>query len=165
MRPTDILLRCALVIYLSTACASPTVTRIVATPEPTPTATPLVTPSPTPVPATPAPTDRPTPVAGHTEASRGASGDPAAVIGRRFGPHAGKALRVARCESGFDPRAIGEAGERGWFQIHPVHWDSGKGLVRQMGIDPATLFDPVVNTEVAYKLSRGGTDWSAWTCG
>lgn len=133
----------------------------VVTDSPAPFATPSVSPE-TP---SPAPTPGPTEVAGHTEASRGVSGDPAAVIGRRFGPHAGKALRVARCESGFDPRAVGRAGERGIFQIHPIHWRGPKGLVRLMGIDPAALFDPVVNTEVAYKLSRGGTDWSAWTCG
>jgi hypothetical protein len=67
------------------------------------------------------------------------------------------AVRVAGCETGwtFNPRAVGRAGERGLFQIHPVHFSWAQ---------PWRLFDPVWNARVAYRLSRGGTSWRAWTC-
>lgn len=73
-----------------------------------------------------------------------------------FPAHAeGRAIRVARCESRLDPRAVGGAGERGLFQIHPVHFSWA---------DPRRLFEPIYNARVAYRLSRGGTSWRAWTC-
>lgn len=67
------------------------------------------------------------------------------------------AIRVARCETGgtFNPRAVGRAGERGLFQIHPVHFSWAQ---------PHRLFDPVWNSRVAFRLSRGGTNWRPWTC-
>ena len=65
--------------------------------------------------------------------------------------------RAHGCETGgtYDPRAVGRAGERGWFQIHPVH---------RSWVDWGRLFDPFYNTRVAYRLSRGGTNWRPWTC-
>jgi hypothetical protein len=66
---------------------------------------------------------------------------------------------VAYCETGgtFDPLAVGHLGERGLFQIHPIHasrwpdyWDNWS--------------DPRRNAEMAYDLSAGGTDWSRWSC-
>jgi hypothetical protein len=65
------------------------------------------------------------------------------------------AIRVARCESLLNPRAVGRAGERGLFQVHPVHFGWAQ---------PWRLFDPVWNSRVAYRLSRGGTSWRAWSC-
>lgn len=82
---------------------------------------------------------------------------PRAVIVDVFGIRAPAALRVAECESHLYPRAVGAAGERGLFQIHPVHrsW---------LGSRWARLFEPLVNASVAYGMSDGGTDWSAWSC-
>lgn len=79
----------------------------------------------------------------------------AAVIRRVFGPTAGAAIRVASCESHLYPRAVGAAGERGLFQIHPVHFG---------WLDEWRLFEPAYNSRIAYRMSRGGTDWSAWAC-
>ena len=31
------------------------------------------------------------------------------------------AISIVQCESGYDPSAIGDAGERGSLQIHPIH--------------------------------------------
>jgi hypothetical protein len=81
------------------------------------------------------------------------------VIRHQFGARGGKAIAVARCETGgtFDNHAIGSAGERSIFQIHPVHFDWA---------NPRRLYaDPVYATRIAYRLSRAGTDWSAWSCG
>lgn len=80
---------------------------------------------------------------------------PTAAIKQVFGIRAPAAIRVARCESRLYPRALGRAGERGLFQIHPVHFGWAQ---------PWRLFDPVWNSKVAYRLSRGGTNWRHWTC-
>lgn len=53
------------------------------------------------------------------------------------------------------PRALGSAGERGLFQIHPVHFAR---------FDPGRLFQPRYNARAAFVLSRGGRDWTPWTC-
>lgn len=67
----------------------------------------------------------------------------------------GAAIRVARCESRLDRFAVGRAGERGLFQIHPIHFSWAQ---------PRRLFDPVWNSRIAYRLSRGGTTWRHWSC-
>lgn len=60
-------------------------------------------------------------------------------------------LSVMWCESRGDPNATGAAGERGLMQIHPRwHYDA--------------TYDPEGNLRAAYRISSGGTDWSAWTC-
>jgi Lysozyme like domain len=74
-----------------------------------------------------------------------------------FGKHCAAALRVVRCETGgtFSPWATGSAGERGIFQIHPVHFG---------WLDERRLWIPRYNARIAFRLSHGGHDWSAWTC-
>ena len=74
-----------------------------------------------------------------------------------FRSHCGDALRVASCETGgtFDPRARGSAGERGLFQIHPIHF---------AWLKEWRLWQPRYNARIAYRLSRHGTNWSHWAC-
>ena len=60
------------------------------------------------------------------------------------------AKTVAACESKWSPNATGGAGERGTFQIHPIHRDS--------------TYDELGNFVAAYRISSGGYDWSAWAC-
>lgn len=71
------------------------------------------------------------------------------------GSRCGPAIRVARCESRLYPRAVGSAGERGLFQIHPVHFRT---------FSARRLFEVLYNVRAAFRLSRGGRDWSPWTC-
>jgi hypothetical protein len=80
-----------------------------------------------------------------------------AVVCDVFGSRCAAAMRVVACETGgtFDPHAVGDAGERGLFQIHPVHFGR---------LDAGRLFERRYNALFAYRLSRGGRDWSAWTC-
>lgn len=73
----------------------------------------------------------------------------------RFGAHAAQARAIAWCESRWWPYAVGAAGERGPFQIHPVHYG---------WVDEERLWDPWYSAQVAWRLSQGGTDWSPWTC-
>lgn len=72
-----------------------------------------------------------------------------------FGSRCPAAIRVARCESRLNPRALGRAGERGLFQIHPVHFG---------WVDERRLFEPLYNARIAFRLSRGGRSWAHWTC-
>lgn len=63
-----------------------------------------------------------------------------------------KVLDVMDCESEGDPNATGAQGEMGLMQLHPK-WHSD------------ATYDPYGNLVAAYRISSGGTDWSAWTCG
>jgi hypothetical protein len=61
------------------------------------------------------------------------------------------AMRIMQCESSGNPNAVGAAGELGLFQIMPRwHYDA--------------TTDPTGNVLAAYRISSGGSDWSAWTC-
>ena len=69
------------------------------------------------------------------------------------------AYTVIQCESRHDPNEVGELGERGLFQIHPIHawrfearggtWDSA--------------FDPGENAAVAIDIWRE-RGWTPWGC-
>jgi len=90
---------------------------------------------------------------GEREKSRIRSAICSVFAGQRCGP----AIRVATCETGgtLYPRSLGSAGERGLFQIHPVHFRT---------FSRARLFEVLYNIRAAFRLSRGGRDWSPWTC-
>ena len=94
------------------------------------------------------------------------------LISSYFPAHAvEQAMRVlygtANCpngESGGDPAAY-NAGNYGGFQVaYPTHRDK---LIRVAGVDdPSLLFDPAVNTGVAYLvwLESGGGTFLPWAC-
>jgi soluble lytic murein transglycosylase-like protein len=76
-----------------------------------------------------------------------------AVIVEVFGDRAADACYVAWHESSWRAGATGALGERGLFQIHPIHADS--------------TYDPYGNALAAYRLSGGGYNWCRhwrWTC-
>ena len=68
-----------------------------------------------------------------------------------------EAERIVTCETGgtWNPLTVGDAGERGLFQIHPIHF---------WRFDADRLFDPVYNTWAAFQLyqERGWKPWSCW---
>ena len=66
------------------------------------------------------------------------------------------AVRVARCESSFDPSRTGKAGERGVMQVHPIH----RGLIESMGFTWDDMYEVGPNLDVAFALSRNG--WGPW---
>lgn len=81
------------------------------------------------------------------------------MICNTFGDQCQKALSVVRCESSFNPGTVGAAGERGLFQIHPVHIP----YLQDRGMTWDSMFDPASNISYAYDLySRSG--WGPWTC-
>ena len=62
-----------------------------------------------------------------------------------------RVLERIDCESDGDPNKTGAEGEMGLLQIHPRwHHDA--------------TYDPLGNLLAAYRISAGGTNWSAWTC-
>ena len=91
------------------------------------------------------------------------------AIRQVFGPRATDAECIGAQESTgtpgyFNPRAVGDAGERGIFQIHPIHFGQlvGHG-VRRFRIVADRLFDPFNNARVAFEMSGGGRYWRpAW---
>lgn len=66
---------------------------------------------------------------------------------------------IVRCESTFNPHAVGSAGERGLTQVHPVH----RPRIEAMGFTWDDMFDPRANLDVAYSIwSEQGT--RPWSC-
>lgn len=66
---------------------------------------------------------------------------------------------VFECESRLNPFAVGDAGEIGLSQVHPVNF----GLAEELGYARRDLFDPVINLKVAQAiLARQGPE--AWSC-
>ena len=67
-------------------------------------------------------------------------------------------LDIVRCETGgtFSQYVVGAAGEVSWYQFHPTHFG---------WLDEArAVSDPRYATSVAWRMSKGGTDFSPWAC-
>lgn len=88
------------------------------------------------------------------------------AIRQVFGENA-RAVKVARCESRLNPRAVSPTGDYGLFQLNRRTWDPARNPRARpywpRGKDWRHVFDPVVNARVAYAISRRGTDfWTHW---
>lgn len=78
-------------------------------------------------------------------------------ICQKFGKDCEKALAIAKCESGFNPEAVGvnknHSVDRGVFQLNTIH----------LKITNSCAFDARCNIDQAYELfKRRG--WSPWVC-
>ncbi|MEX1316738.1 MAG: transglycosylase SLT domain-containing protein [Synechococcaceae cyanobacterium] len=74
--------------------------------------------------------------------------------------HVTRAIRVAYLESGLSPTARGCEGD--CFGLFQIHYSANRRLMALMGIrSPEQLFDPVVNSSVAYRLFREA-GWAPW---
>ena len=76
-----------------------------------------------------------------------------------FGANTDAALRVMRCESGGNEFANNPSGASGLFQFMPSTWE----WVMDEEY-PGSVWDGMRNIEAAAILSKGGTDWSHWSC-
>ena len=81
-----------------------------------------------------------------------------------FGPYAGEALSVARCESGYNPSAfnpiwVGNSHAEGVFQVlFPSTWDG----TSYSGYSP---YNAWANIHAAYQIfARDGYSWREWVC-
>lgn len=76
-----------------------------------------------------------------------------------FGPNAGAALAVARCESSYNPNALNaSSGASGVFQFLPSTWRT----TSYAGYSP---FNASANIHAAYQVfTRDGYSWREWQC-
>ncbi|GIU92469.1 MAG: hypothetical protein KatS3mg011_1375 [Acidimicrobiia bacterium] len=87
-----------------------------------------------------------------------------ALIERFFRPEdVNRAVRIAWCESSFNPRAVNPTtGAAGLFQHLPSYWPE---RAAEAGFGGSDIFDPEANVAVAawlvYEYPGG---WSHWTC-
>jgi len=72
----------------------------------------------------------------------------------------GQARQVVHCESTWNPDVTGQAGERGLWQIHPVHRHTFEQVTGQPW---SQAYDPFWNSRFARWLydTQG---WRPWTC-
>lgn len=86
------------------------------------------------------------------------------IVGRHFHREdVNRAIRVAWCESSFNPQSVSSAtGAAGLFRLDPAHWAERSALAGYTGAD---IFDPEANVAVAawmvYNMPEG---WTAWSC-
>ena len=88
-----------------------------------------------------------------------ASGNVPDMIRAVFGPYAGQALRIAACESGYNPGAVNRSSNAsGVFQFLPSTWAGTPYAGR-------SVFDANANINAAYWLfARDGHTWREWQC-
>lgn len=67
--------------------------------------------------------------------------------------------QLVQCESNWNRWAVGRYGERGLFQIHPIH----RGLIAAMGYSWDQMFEAEPNIRVAVEIRRV-QGLRAWTC-
>jgi hypothetical protein len=125
-----------------------------------------VAPAVRPAPARPAPA-RPAPAPVYHPAPPAPRGGQQAVINdirAVFGPNAGSALAIARCESGYNPYAVNPtvvlgSHAQGVFQIlYPSTWNT----TSYRGQSP---FNYDANIHAAYQIfARDGFSWREWQC-
>jgi hypothetical protein len=83
------------------------------------------------------------------------------------GKHLIEAWAVSKKETNGRPYAFnknGKTGDKsyGLFQINMLR-DLGPERVTKFGLsDNQDLFNPVINAQVAFYMSKGGQDWSSW---
>ena len=84
-------------------------------------------------------------------------GEIADYIRSKFGSN--YAVAIAKCESGLNPLATGSHGERGVFQIHPVHISS----LAKNGFSWDDMYNWKSNIDYA-RMLYGWQGWSPWSC-
>ncbi len=90
--------------------------------------------------------------------------DVRALIERYFKPEdVNRAIRIAWCESSFDPRAVNPtSGAAGLFQHLPQFWANRSAKAGWPGAD---VFEPEANVAVAaWLLYEFPGTWEHWTC-
>ena len=94
-------------------------------------------------------------------ASTAPAGSVQEVIHRWFGASGAKAVQVARCESGLNPRAVSAGGgNHGLFQINNVHRGTFESVTGQPW---SAVYSAEANTRFAHWLwSQQG--WGPWAC-
>jgi hypothetical protein len=72
-----------------------------------------------------------------------------------------KSLRVARCESNFNPRAYNPAGP--WAGVYQQDTDFWRARARRWGHPGESVFNAYANVDVSLKMARSW-GWHHWAC-
>ncbi len=85
------------------------------------------------------------------------------LVSRYFRPEdVNKAIRIAWCESSFNPYSVNpQTQASGLFQHLPRYWEERSAAAGFAGAD---IFDPEANVAVAAWLVYEGGGWTHWTC-
>lgn len=87
-------------------------------------------------------------------------GSAKSAIKQYFPSNYTKAVAVAQCESGLNPKAVSPGGGNwGLFQINRVH----ERTLNSMGYSWSQITDPFVNSKLA-KVIYNQSGWGAWAC-
>lgn len=81
------------------------------------------------------------------------------VLQQWWADKVGEATCITWNESRFNPNAVGGAGERGPFQVHPIHIP----YIRSLGRTWDEMFNWWHNAAVARHIYNNAGDWSPWT--
>lgn len=87
-------------------------------------------------------------------------GDIEWLIRQTFPETPDKAVRVARCESKLNPRAISPTSDYGLMQVNIVH----RGLASSMGYRWEQMLEVMPNLAVARAIYDDAGGWGPWTC-
>ena len=82
-------------------------------------------------------------------------------LATRYGLSVSKSLSVAKCESGFDPKAYNPAGP--WAGVYQQDTDYWPERAKAYGHPGDSVFDAYANIEVSLKMARS-TGWQHWAC-
>ena len=80
-----------------------------------------------------------------------------------------EAVRISECESRFHPRTVFTSSRTGdhSFGLMQINMRGALGPARRAyyGLSAdEQLLDPVKNLRVAWRMSKGGTEWGPWSC-
>ena len=91
---------------------------------------------------------------------------PAAIIRDVFGAEGDRAVRVATCESGLNPRAVSPTGDHGILQINAKTWarpNHPDPVAQWIGRNWGQVYDVRTNAMMALKI-RVAYGWGMWAC-
>ena len=91
---------------------------------------------------------------------------PAAIIRDVFGAEGDRAVRVATCESGLNPRAVSPTGDHGILQINAKTWarpNHPDPVAQWIGRNWHNVYDVRTNAMMALKI-RVAYGWQMWAC-
>jgi hypothetical protein len=82
-------------------------------------------------------------------------------LSRRYGLSTSKALSVAKCESGFNPKAYNPAGP--WAGVYQQDTDYWPERSKKYGHPGESVFNAYANVDVSLKMARKD-GWGHWAC-
>jgi hypothetical protein len=82
-------------------------------------------------------------------------------LATRYGVSVSKALSVAKCESGYNPKAYNPAGP--WAGVYQQDTDYWAQRAKKFGHPGESVFQAYANIDVSLKMARS-MGWSHWAC-